>query len=68
MPSLQFALMQSARKRAAKLAKGEKVDFEQFLRMEPDSGTMNIATPREQTLETMARSGTSLRGLLPLIQ
>ena len=40
MPSSQFALMQSAKKRAAKLeAKGETVDFKQLLRMEPDSGT-----------------------------
>ena len=43
MPSSQFALMQSAKKRAAKLeAKGETVDFKQLLRMEPDSGTTNI--------------------------
>lgn len=43
MPSSQFGLMQDAKKRAAKLeAKGEKVDFKQLLRMEPDSGTTNI--------------------------
>jgi putative SOS response-associated peptidase YedK len=43
MPSSQFALMQSAKKRAAKLeAKGQTVDFKQLLRMEPDSGTTNI--------------------------
>ena len=43
MPSSQFALMQSAKKRAAKLdANGETVDFKQLLRMEPDSGTTNI--------------------------
>ncbi len=43
MPSSQFALMQSAKKRAAKLdAKGETVDFKQLLRLEPDSGTTNI--------------------------
>ena len=43
MPSSQYALMQSTKKRAAKLeAKGEKVDFKQLLRMEPDSGTTNI--------------------------
>jgi putative SOS response-associated peptidase YedK len=43
MPSSQFALMQSAKKRAAKLeAKGQTFDFKQLLRMEPDSGTTNI--------------------------
>jgi putative SOS response-associated peptidase YedK len=43
MPSSQFALMQSAKKRAEKLeAKGTPVDFKQLLRMEPDSGTTNI--------------------------
>src|SRR5258706_9671084 len=43
MPSSQFAQMQAAKKRAAKLeAKGEKVDFKQLLRMEPDGGTTNI--------------------------
>jgi putative SOS response-associated peptidase YedK len=43
LPSSQFALMQATKKRAAKLeAKGEKVDFNQLLRMEPDSGTTNI--------------------------
>lgn len=43
MPSSQFALMQAAKKRAAKLeAKGKTVDFKELLRMEPDSGTTNI--------------------------
>ena len=43
MPSSQYALMQSTKKRAAKLeTKGEKVDFKQLLRMQPDSGTTNI--------------------------
>jgi putative SOS response-associated peptidase YedK len=43
MPSSQFAQMQSAKKRAAKLeAKGQTVDFKELLRMEPDSGTTNI--------------------------
>ena len=43
MPSSQFALMESAKKRAAKLeAKGEPVDFKELLRMEPDIGTTNI--------------------------
>src|SRR3954451_19005986 len=43
MPSSQFALMESTKKRAAKLeARGKTVDFKQLLRMEPDSGTTNI--------------------------
>jgi hypothetical protein len=43
MPSSQFALMQSAKKRAAKIeAKGGTVDFKELLRMEPDTGTTNI--------------------------
>jgi len=43
MPSSQFALMESAKKRAAKLeAKGKPVDFKELLRMEPDIGTTNI--------------------------
>jgi putative SOS response-associated peptidase YedK len=44
MPSSQYALMQATtKKRAAKLeAKGDKVDFGQLLRMEPDSGTTDI--------------------------
>jgi putative SOS response-associated peptidase YedK len=43
MPSSQLALMQAAKKRAAKLeAKGKQVDFKELLRMEPDSGTTNI--------------------------
>lgn len=43
MPSSQFALMEAAKKRAAKLdAKGKQYDFKELLRMEPDSGTTNI--------------------------
>lgn len=43
MPSPQFTLMQSVKKRAAKLeAKGQAVDFKQLLRMEPDTGQTNI--------------------------
>jgi len=43
MPSSQLALMESAKKRAAKLeAKGQTVDFKELLRLEPDSGTTNI--------------------------
>jgi putative SOS response-associated peptidase YedK len=43
MPSSQLALMQAAKKRAAKLeAKGKQVDFKELLRMEPDSGTTNV--------------------------
>ena len=43
MPSSQFAQIQAAKKRAAKLeSKGKPVDFKELLRMEPDSGTTNI--------------------------
>ena len=43
MPSSQLAIMEAAKKRAAKLeAKGKPVDFKELLRMEPDSGTTNI--------------------------
>jgi hypothetical protein len=43
MPSSQFALMESTKKRAAKLeAKGKPVDSKELLRMEPDAGTTNI--------------------------
>jgi len=43
MPSSHLALMESAKKRAAKLeAKGKPVDFKELLRMEPDAGTTNI--------------------------
>jgi hypothetical protein len=44
MPSSQFAQMQAAKKRAAKLQdKGMQIDFKELLRLEPDSGTTNIA-------------------------
>jgi len=43
MPSSKKALMEAAAKRADKLrAKGEAVDFNALLRMEPDKGTTNI--------------------------
>ena len=43
MPSSQLALMEAAKKRAAKLeAKGQAVDFKELLRLEPDAGTTNI--------------------------
>jgi putative SOS response-associated peptidase YedK len=44
LPSSQFALMQAAKKRAAKLEakSGEKVDFAELLKMEPDRGTTNV--------------------------
>jgi putative SOS response-associated peptidase YedK len=43
MPSSQRALMDATKKRAQKLeAKGKTVDFNQLLKMEPDSGTTNI--------------------------
>lgn len=43
MPSSKKALLDAATKRADKLhAKGKPVDFDELLRMEPDSGTTNI--------------------------
>ncbi|MBW6397022.1 SOS response-associated peptidase family protein [Roseomonas sp. HJA6] len=43
MPSSKKALLDAATKRADKLrAKGKEVDFDELLRMEPDSGTTNI--------------------------
>jgi putative SOS response-associated peptidase YedK len=43
MPSSPKALMDATKKRAQKLeAKGKTVDFNELLRMEPDSGTTNI--------------------------
>ena len=43
LPSSQFALMQAAKKRAAKLEeKGKPVDFAELLKMEPDRGTTNV--------------------------
>jgi putative SOS response-associated peptidase YedK len=43
MPSSSKALMEATKKRAGKLqAKGKTVDFNELLRMEPDSGTTNI--------------------------
>jgi putative SOS response-associated peptidase YedK len=43
MPSSQKAQLDAATKRADKLrAKGEAVDFDALLRMEPDTGTTNI--------------------------
>lgn len=43
MPSSQLALVEAAKKRAAKLeAKGQPVDFKELLRLEPDAGATNI--------------------------
>jgi len=43
MPSSKKALLDAATKRAEKLrAKGKPIDFDQLLRMEPDSGTTNV--------------------------
>ncbi|BDG74100.1 hypothetical protein [Roseomonas fluvialis] len=40
---VEKALLDAATKRADKLrAKGKRVDFDELLRMEPDSGTTNI--------------------------
>jgi putative SOS response-associated peptidase YedK len=49
MPSSQLAQMEAAKKRAAKLqAKGQTVDFNQLLRMEPDSGVTNIRNTKSK--------------------
>lgn len=43
LPSSKKALLDAATKRADKLrAKGKPVDFDQLLKMEPDSGTTNV--------------------------
>lgn len=43
LPTSQFALMQAAKTRAAKIqAKGRDVDFAELLKMEPDRGTTNV--------------------------
>ena len=43
MPSSRKAILDAATKRADKLrAKGNDVDFDQLLKMEPDSGTTNV--------------------------
>lgn len=49
MPSSQKAQLDAATKRADKLrAKGKPVDFDQLLRMEPDSGTTNIRNTKSK--------------------
>jgi putative SOS response-associated peptidase YedK len=49
MPSSQVVLLESARKRAAKLeAKGKPVDFKELLRLEPDCGVTNIRNTSSQ--------------------
>jgi len=43
MPSSRKAILDAATRRADKLrAKGKEVDFDQLLKMEPDSGTTNV--------------------------
>src|ERR1700684_2848060 len=50
MPSSQHALMESTKKRAAKLeSKGKPVDFKELLRMEPTPGRPTTATPPQST-------------------
>jgi putative SOS response-associated peptidase YedK len=49
MPSSQHALMESTKRRAAKLeAKGKPVDFKELLRKEPDGGTTNIRNAKSK--------------------
>ena len=69
MPSSQFALMQSTKKRAAKLeAKGKPVDFKQLLRMEPDSGTTNIRNANSKHWQRWLDVSASLRGAVHVVQ
>lgn len=50
LPSSQKALFDAAGKRADKLrAKGKDVDFDELLRMEPDSGTTNVRNIKTAT-------------------
>ncbi|CAN7512320.1 SOS response-associated peptidase [Devosia sp. LjRoot3] len=50
LPSSAKALYDSAAKRADKLrAKGQDVDFDKLLKMEPDSGTTNVRNIRSET-------------------
>ena len=49
MPSSRKAILDAATKRADKLrAKGKEVDFDQLLKMEPDSGTTNVRNTASQ--------------------
>ena len=60
MPSSQFVLMQSAKKKAAALeAKGKMVDFKTLLISERDSGVTNI---RNTASKHWTRSTASSRG------
>jgi putative SOS response-associated peptidase YedK len=69
MPSSQFALMQSAKKRAAKAeAKGNPVDFKELLRMEPDSGTTNIRNVGSKHWQRLAGRRAPVRGAVHVFQ
>lgn len=49
MPSSGKALLDAAKKRAAKLeAKGKAVDFAELLRLEPDKGTTNVRNTKSK--------------------
>ena len=49
MPSSQLAQIEATKRRAAKLeAKGQSVDFNMLLRMEPDGGITNIRNTRSR--------------------
>ena len=68
MPSSQIALMESAKKRAAKLeAKGKPVDFNQLLRMEPD-GHDQYPQHGLTTLAALAWRRKSLRDPVQFLQ
>jgi putative SOS response-associated peptidase YedK len=49
MPSSQLAQVEATKRRGAKLeAKGQSVDFNKLLRMEPDGGTTNIRNTKSK--------------------
>lgn len=65
MPSSKKALLDAATKRADKLrAKGQAVDFDHLLRMEPDKGTTNVRNTASQHWKRWL--GPESRCLVPL--
>jgi putative SOS response-associated peptidase YedK len=64
MPSSPFTLMESAKRRAAKLeAKGQRVDLNEMLEFEPDSGVTNIRNTSSRHWQRWLGPGT--RCLVP---
>jgi putative SOS response-associated peptidase YedK len=67
MPSSQKALMEKAERRAEKLrAKGQPVDFNELLRMEPDKRTTNIRNVSSKHWQRWL--GPENRCLVPFLQ